>query len=197
METTNRNDIVINAIPHHDLQGFFDPTKNDTICIIINDRDREATDPFKDIDSTKILRENFNDVELKDDKFKITDYQAGEIVSWTQSKIAENPNIKNIVVSCEGGVCRSAAVACGLETIINDNKEGAINRWLTHNNYLPNTYVLEKVLAQSNDPELNIKNDDWQQAINENRKRFDATNEIAQFEERACDLAEFEASLPF
>ena len=67
------------------------------------------------------------------------DYQAAEIVDFVEEV---KDKIKGILVHCEAGVSRSAAVAAAIELVLNGSDE----RVFKDRRYSPNQYVYGKLL---------------------------------------------------
>jgi predicted protein tyrosine phosphatase len=67
------------------------------------------------------------------------DHQAAEIVDFVEGVKSK---IKGILVHCEAGVSRSAAVAAGIELVLNGSNERVFN----DRRYSPNLYVYTKLL---------------------------------------------------
>lgn len=80
----------------------------------------------------------------------------------------------DLVVSCDGGSCRSAAVACAIDAIANGQKH-AQEKFLDNGNYLPNRLVFDtmmRILGTQFSPMS------WDEAFARNRAEFDARHAI-------------------
>lgn len=112
-----------------------------------------------------------------------SDEQAVQIVDFVERV---KDRVKGILVHCEAGVSRSAAVAAVIERMLNGSNE----RVFSDPRYSPNQYVYQRLLKiwqQSGRPRSGIEGQTRDQARNEKRVAAQNVNNASQISPRGTE----------
>ena len=147
--------VIVNAVPRRELDRFLAPAGGPSPAIqagiVIHDKDELVPDHVEG----NILHVSFDDEEEPGWGVPIEPAQAEAVMGFAAdgASLARDGSLDSldIVVSCKGGVSRSAAVAMAIYLML-FGAERAKSRWLLSGNYLPNRHVFETCVAA--EPEL-------------------------------------------
>lgn len=168
--------IIVNAVPHRKLFDTFNPTDPQHLAIIIhnfNDTlfadNKQSFHPMQN--SLHLI---FDDEETGDRRMCEKDAQI--IKTWLDNKLAQLDIEKpiHITVSCKGGSCRSAAIACVIEAQFNGD-ESAAKKFLLTPDFLPNRHVFTttRIALWKTKPHHNADIFWWNDKFKENRLLWD------------------------
>ena len=120
------------------IKKTYDNSLEDCVIISITDYKSPRVDFAPNSAVKKILRLEFNDV-LRNDPHCMTSDQAEQILDFANNW---HDKVNLIIVHCEAGVCRSAAVAAALSKIFNED-----DMWVFDNpRFYPNSWVYRLIL---------------------------------------------------
>lgn len=170
------SDIITNAVPHRKLFDIFDPNDPQHLAIVIHDLDDTAfvnnEHSFHPMQNS--LHLIFDDEENGDRRMNEKDGQI--IKTWLDNKFAQLDADKpiHITVSCKGGSCRSAAIACVIDAQFNGD-EAAANKFLLTPDFLPNKHVFTttRIALWKKNPHHELNTFWWIDRFKENRLLWD------------------------
>lgn len=130
--------------------------KGEIPYIIIGATEPRSCDPTLKEDPKRVdeLRLRFTDIDDPEDAKKygqegmlFSDEQCTQVWDFVSKYTFEDPDqlVELIICQCDGGMCRSAAFAAAIETILNGRSHGY--KWFDHK--LPNNYVYRKLMLEA------------------------------------------------